>query len=479
MGPCWHDLRVTTTSRRTIVSGTLGAVGAALSGCAGNTHGGRPFPVAATTSGARASAPNLLVVITDDQRWDHISAAPSAPAYLSTPALDAMAAAGARGDNAFVTTALCSPSRATFLTGLYARRHGVQNNLTAWNPLQRTVFEPLNEAGYNCAFIGKWHMPGGIPDLRGVNQFITFTAQGGQGQYFDCPLLIDGVMTERPGSYITEDLTTLALEWISRQPTDQPWCLFVGHKAVHHQFEPPKHLHGLMDDVDLSDMPPEAFAFMSTLDRNVWEGTVRGYETLYRRYVETVLGVDEQMERLLAQIDLGTTNVMFTSDNGYSWGEHVLTGKRWAYEENTRVPFLAAGPGVAAGTVRPELILNADVAPTLLDWAGVTWGGEGGPQGRSLAPLLAGSAAAQGAWREDFLYEYFLDFPYNVPAMTASRTNEWLYIEFESEDPPQLFDVVADPSTAIDLAADKADVASEMAERLRRLREVVAAGGQV
>ncbi len=467
------------TSRRTVMTGGLAGLGAAvLTGCATEGTGGHPLPVAGGTTSAtrRSDTPNLIVIITDDQRWDHLSVSPSAPAYLSTPALDALAAQGARCDNAFVTTALCSPSRATFLTGLYARRHGVQNNLTRWNAAQRTVFEPLAEAGYDCAFIGKWHMPGGIPDLRGVNRFVTFTAQGGQGQYFDCPLLIDGVTTERPGTYISEDLTTLALEWISERPTDRPWCLFLAHKAVHHQFEPPEHLRGAMDGVDLSGLPPEAFSFMTTLDRNVWEGTVLGYERMYRRYVETLMGLDEQVGRLIKEIDLARTNVIYTSDNGYSWGEHVITGKRWAYEENTRVPFLAVGPDIARGTLRPELIINADVAPTLLEWAGVPWGGPGVPQGRSLAALLAGSSPV---WREDFLYEYFLDFPYNVPAMQAARTNDWLYIEFESADRPQLFDVRADPSTQHDLMDDSPDTARELAARLAALRTRVASEASV
>lgn len=478
-------ITVVSTSRRTVVGGALGALGsAALAGCSNESDGGRPLavetraPVPSAASGPR-KRPNLLVVLTDDQRWDHLSASPSAPAYLSTPALDRLAAAGTRFENAFVTTALCSPSRASILTGLYATRHGVQNNLTAWNPVQRTMFEPLAEQGYRCGFIGKWHMPGGIPDLRGVNRFVTFTAQGGQGQYVDCPLLIDGVPTARPDSYITEDLTTLALDWIGAQPTTDPWCLFLGHKAVHHEFQPPKHLEGAMDDIDLSGMPQEAFAFMTTLDRNVWEGTVQGLERMYRRYLETLLGLDEQMERLLAAIDLSTTAVVFTSDNGYSWGEHVLSGKRWAYEENTRVPMLVAGPGLAAGQVRDELVLGIDIAPTLLDLAGVEWGDGAVPQGRSMTTLLGRPDPGGAPWRSDFMYEYFLDFPYNVPGIQAVRTESWLWMEFDSADEPELYDVVADPRTQRNLRAVQPEVGAQLAQRLRELGETVRAGGPV
>lgn len=454
-----------------------GVVAAALAttvvGCSDETVGGHPLPVERSGSGSSKGKPNLLVIITDDQRWDHFSASPSAPKYLHTPAIDALANAGVRCDNAFVTTALCSPSRATFLTGTYASRHGVRNNLTAWDPALTTVFEPLMTSGYDCAFIGKWHMPGGVPDLRGVDRFVTFTAQGGQGQYFDCPLLIDGVMTPRPGKYITEDLTTQALSWLDERDEQTPWCLYLAHKAVHHQFEPPAHLLGTMDDVDLSDMPPEAYAFMTTLDRNVWEGTVAGLERNYRRYLETVLGLDEQIGRLLDSIDLTNTYVVFTSDNGYSWGEHVVSGKRWAYEENTRVPFLVAGPGISPGS-HDHLVTNADLAPTLLEWAGAAPLPEA--QGRSLAPLLAGRTQSL---RDDFMYEYFLDFPYNVPAMQAVRTDDWLWIEFDSDLAPELYDVHKDPHTRTNLSASEPEVATTLAARLSALRADVAAGAVV
>ena len=461
------------TTRRTLVGGALGVAAGSLSGCTDDAVGGHPIPVQVSGSPPGATQPNLLVVITDDQRWDHFSAAPGCPDYLTTPNIDRLAMAGARCDNAFVTTALCSPSRATFLTGKYATRHGVRNNLTAWDPAQTTVFEPLMTAGYDCAFIGKWHMPGGVPDLRGVSRFITFTAQGGQGQYVDCPLLIDGVMTPRPGTYITEDLTDFALDWLAQRPQDQPWCLYLAHKAVHHQFEPPAHLKGTMDNIDLSGLPPEAYAFMTTLDRNVWEGTVTGLQREYRRYLETLLGLDEQIGRLLDNIDLSNTYVIFTSDNGYSWGEHVITGKRWAYEENTRVPMIVAGPGISPSHPS-QLLLNADVAPTLLEWAGA--GALPEAQGRSFAGLLAQESSQ---WRQDFVYEYFVDFPYNVPAMQALRTDQWLWIEFDSDDDPQLYDIGDDPHTRHELRSSQPQEARVLAARLAELGAVIRSGGQV
>jgi N-acetylglucosamine-6-sulfatase len=416
------------------------------------------------------------MVVSDDHRWDHLSSVAGHPAFLQTPHLDALAARGVVASNAFVTTALCSPSRATYLSGLYASRHGVQNNLSAWNPQTRTFFEPLMAAGYDCAFIGKWHMPGSLPDLRGVDTFITFTADEGQGVYIDCPLLVDGTMTERPGTYLTDELTRLALEWINNRPPGRPYALWLAHKAVHHPFTPPPKFAGALADADVSSLPPEAFEFLSLMDSNIWEGTLGRLGDVYRRYCETLLGLDDQVGRLMTGLQergtLDSTYVVYTSDNGYSWGEHAITGKRWAYEENTRVPLIVAGPGIQAGTT-DALVLNTDVAPTVLEWAGAQ--PLAGVQGRSLAGLLAGGSAV----RERFMYEYFLDFPYHVPALAAVRDDQWLYVEYDGGRAPQLFDVLADPRTMSDLAGSDPGRVQALAAELADLRTVVADGGVV
>jgi N-acetylglucosamine-6-sulfatase len=449
------------------MAGAVGALG--LGACAQPAQPGG-LPVAVPVTNPDGDHPNLVVVVSDDHRWDHVSYHPDHPPFLNTPNLDRLASQAVVGTNAFVTTALCSPSRGTFLSGQYASRHGVQNNLTAWNPQTETFFEPLMAAGYDCAFIGKWHMPGQLPNLRGVDTFVTFTAEQGQGQYVDCPLLIDGVMTERPGTYITDDLTDLALEWIASRPAGKPYALWLAHKAVHHQFIPPARFAGALADADLSNLPPESFAFQSLMDENIWEGTLGDLRALYRRYCETLLGLDDQVGRLVDSVDLEDTYVVYTSDNGYSWGEHVLTGKRWAYEENTRVPFLAAGPGLRPGTT-DAMILNADLAPTLLDWAGVDPLPQA--QGQSVAAVLAGDRSGV---REEFIYEYFPDYPYHVPGMQAVRDDRWLYVEYDTGPAPQLFDVVADPRTQEDLAQRDPAKVAQMAARLGRLRERVEAG---
>ena len=463
-------------SRRAFLAGVAAVAG--LAGCAPAVTGGRPVPVPVDpvlASGARR--PNLLIIVSDDHRWDHMSCVPNHPPFLRTPALDQLAARGTLGANAFVTTALCSPSRASFLSGEYASRHGVMNNLTPWNPQTQTFFEQLMAAGYDNAFIGKWHMPGAVPDLRGVDRFITFTAEEGQGKYIDCPLLIDGVMTPRPDTYISTDLTDLAIEWIDERPNDKPWCLWLAHKAVHHQWIPPADLAGSLNGVDFSNLPPESFALLGALDRNIWEGSVGSMYALYQRYCETLMGLDREIGRLINRVDqrgeTDSTFVVYTSDNGYSWGEHVLTGKRWAYEENTRVPFLVAGPGIGMGTT-DKLLLNVDLAPTVLEWGRAAE--LPAAQGRSLVNVLTG---ANDLWRRDFLYQYFPDFPYNVPGISAARDEQWLYITYARGLAPQLFDVRADPLTQMDLIDAEPAVARRMQQRLGELESTVASGGIV
>jgi N-acetylglucosamine-6-sulfatase len=452
-------------TRRGLLAAGLGlGVTMGAAGCASQSSGGRPLPPASPATAAPGS-PNLLVILSDDHRADHLGVTGAVP-FLQTPELDALAEQGVRFDNAYVTTALCSPSRATLLTGQYASRHGVQNNLSAWIPGTPSFFDALAAAGYRCAYIGKWHMPGDLPDLPGVERFITFTIEEGQGVYRDCPLIIDGVETARPGTYVSTDLTDFALQWLAESDDGRPYCLVVAHKAVHHEFEPPDDLLGTYDGVTV-DLPDEAFTYQTLLDRNVWEGTAGRLQTSYRRYCETLLGLDREIGRLVALE--GNTVIVYTSDNGYSWGEHVLTGKRWAYDDNIKVPLIVRWPdGIAAtGRVIQEPILNIDIAPTLLDIAGVPIPAT--MQGTSFAPLLRGEDIE---WRDQIFYEYFADFPYQVPPSQAVRTDRWLYVEYDRGLPPELYDTLADPEQVVDLADDPAyaQTRQELSQRLAELR---------
>jgi N-acetylglucosamine-6-sulfatase len=388
--------------------------------------------------------PNIVFVLSDNQNWKFMSCA--GHPFLDTPNMDRLAGEGVLFTNAFVTTSLCSPSRASFLTGKYAHTHGVQNNFTPWDGSNRTFLEVLEDAGYDTAFIGKWHMPGRLPTLEGVDPFITFTIQGGQGRYLNCPLIVNG--EERPSRkpYITEELTDYAIEFIERE-RDAPFCLYLSHKAVHHRWTPPDHLADIYADKRLPF--PEGFDPWITVTRgHLFEGTNQGFASeLYRNYCRTIVALDEQLGRLLDRLDaLGmadNTLVVFAGDNGFFWGEHKLFGTgRWPYDDSIRVPFIVRYPGTIpdAGRRADQMVLNIDVAPTFLDVAGVPVPED--MEGASFLPILRSSSEPG---REAFLYEYFKDFPYRIPPTQGVRTEKYMYIEYEGRRKPELYDMRNDP----------------------------------
>lgn len=422
---------------------------------------------------AKADRPNIIFILTDDHRYDAMSC--SGHPFIKTPHLDRLASEGVLFKNAFVTTSLCSPSRASFLTGQYAHTHGVKNNLTTWNDANVTFLEILKKAGYDTAFIGKWHMPGkGLPKLRGVDRFISFTIQEGQGRYFDCPLYIDGVLTERKGKYITDDLTDFALEFIQKKRKN-PFCLYLSHKAVHQLFLPPADLKDLYNDIDVKQyLPKEADSWVTTVQGATWAGTFGTLEHHYLNYCRTVVALDRQIGRLLKTLDdmgiADNTVVIYAGDNGYFWGEHRFVDKRWAYEEAIRIPLIIRYPSLIKkpGRKAQQMALNIDIAPTILDLAGISI--PNNMEGKSLKPVLRlPDAPGRKAW----LYEYFKEFPYNVPRITAVRTDTHIYIEYGGRRKPELYDVVNDPKEKNNLINTKAGVTlqpqlKKMLEDLKR-----------
>ena len=397
---------------------------------------------------AKDQQPNIIFVLTDDQRWDALGCL--GHPFLQTPNMDRLAKEGVLFNNAFVTTSLCSPSRGSFLTGQYAHTHGVKNNICTWDNNNKTFLELLKGVGYDNAFIGKWHMPGELPKLKGVDRFITFTEQAGQGRYFDCPLIIDGVETERKGKYITEDLTDYALEFI-REERDNPFCLYLSHKAVHHQFLPPPELNDLYSDVDL-DLPKEYNSFISWTQGLTFSGVMPPLEHHYRNYHEALVAVDQQLGRLLSDLDrLGiadNTIIVYAGDNGYFWGEHRLVDKRWAYEESIRIPFIVRYPKMIqeGGRTSDEMVLNIDLAPTLLDLTNAPVPDY--MEGKSIKPILENQPINL---RDDWHYEYYKEFLYSVPEIHAVRTREYIYIEYKSRRQPELFNIKNDPKNMVNL----------------------------
>jgi len=433
--------------------------GASLAGATGL------FPGPLFAARQKNALPNIVFILTDDHRADHLGC--TGHPFLKTPHLDRLAGEGVLFENAFVTTSLCSPSRASFLTGQYAHTHGVRNNLTPWQNENVTFLERLKRVGYDTGFIGKWHMPGRLPQLRGVDEFVTFTARGGQGQYWDCPLIVNGKQTPSNKRYITDELTDRAMAFAGRD-RQNPFCLYLSLKAAHHDWLPPEELKGLYADAALP-LAPEADTWVTMTNGAMFAGTAGPLQYHYRNYCRVLTAVDHYVGRFLDFLDkkglADNTIVIYAGDNGYFWGEHRLIDKRWAYEESIRVPFIVRAPGLIRGPGRRagQMVLNIDLAPTLLEIAGI----KPGPaiEGQSILPILK-SPGTPG--REAWLYEYFSDFPYNVPGIDAVRTKDRIYIEYQGRCPPELYDLEADPRQRKNLM-DRVD-----ARELTGLRDMLA-----
>ncbi|HVF87608.1 MAG TPA: sulfatase, partial [Pyrinomonadaceae bacterium] len=360
---------------------------------------------------------NIIFILADDHRYDALGF--MGHPFLRTPNLDALARGGAHFPNAFVTTALCSPSRASILTGLYAHRHQVVDNN---NPVpDNLTFFPqfLQRAGYETALVGKWHMGGEIDDpQRGFDHWVSFK---GQGTYLPNQqgLNVNGRRVPQKG-YITDELTDYALDWLKSRKGDRPFMLYLSHKAVHSEFIPAERHRGLFRNQPFTPpltMNPQnhenAPAWVRN-QRNSWHGVDFPYHSdldiaeYYRQYTETLLAVDDSVGRVLDFLReknlLSSTLVVYMGDNGFAFGEHGLIDKRTAYEESMRVPLLMHCPElVRGGTAVKQVVANIDIAPTLLETAGLQ--APAGMDGKSFLALARDGDTAQ--WRDALLYEYY------------------------------------------------------------------------
>ena len=425
---------------------------------------------------------NIVFILSDDHRYDFMRFHPNAPKFLETPALDRMAGEGAHVRNAFVTTALCSPSRASILTGQYAHRHLVVDNSRMIR--EEAVFFPelLQKAGYKTAFIGKWHM-GGHTDAPqpGFNRWVSFP---GQGVYFDPELNVDGQRRQTKG-YTTDVLTDYAVEFLKEQNSRTPFMLYLSHKAVHAEFYPAPRHRGRYKDVEIKYPVTMADTERNYGDKPKWVREQRygwhgvnfmyhgdmNFETLYRRYAETLLALDESVGRVLDQLEKSglakNTLVLYMGDNGFSLGEHGLIDKRHAYEESIRVPMVAWAPGlIAAGTKIDPMVLNVDVAPTLMDAAGMAR--PDNMDGRSFLPMLAGKTVDD--WRKSFVYTYYWEYNYpHTPTVYALREDRYKFMFHHGVwDRNELYDLEADPDERTNLIAHPAhaDRVAAMQKRL-------------
>ncbi len=414
--------------------------------------------------------PNIIFILSDDHRFDVMSH--EGHPFAETPALDRLASEGVRFTRAYVTSSLCSPSRASFLTGTHPHRHGVWNNFTPWSNDNQTFLELMGASGYDTAFIGKWHMPGGLPELRGVDHFVTFTALGGQGVYENCPLVVNGEEEPSRKRYIAEELTDRAIEWIA-QHRERPFVLYLSHKSIHAPFTPDVQELGRHAEAAVP-LPQGSHPWILQTRAQYVHLNHRSLSDSIRTYVEAVESMDRQIGRVLAQLDetglTRDTMVVYASDNGHLWGEHGLVDKRWAYEESMRIPFLVRYPALqsAPGMRVERLVQNIDLMPSLLEAAGLPIPSH--VQGESFMPLLE-DPSADG--RDAIYYAYYFEPPYPAPTSEAIRTERFKYIEYDGL-PAELFDVAGDPRELQNLAADErfSSVQRRLAKRLRNERRI-------
>ncbi len=387
--------------------------------------------------------PNIIVIITDDHRHDFLGSV--SPETVQTPHLDRLAAEGIRYSNAFVTTSLCSPARATYLTGVHAHTHQVVvNEDMDLRPATPTIAQLLQKEGYKTAFIGKWHMARRSTARPGFDHWVSFH---GQGEYFTNTLNVNG-QWELCKNYITDELTDRAISYV-KTSGDQPFLMFLSHKAVHEPFEPAKR-----DTARFAGLTVPQFDHSGgTRDKAPWKENRQqgsGGQRI-QRYRQTLSSVDDNLGRLMASLQeqgiLDDTVIIYAGDNGYMLGEHGgLWDKRAAFEPSIRVPLIMRYPARAkAGGVQQNMVLNLDLVPTLLDLAGA-----------EVSPLLQGrSWLEEGPGRDSFLYEYFASEG-KVPTCLAVRTRRWKLVTFPQnpEFEAELFDLQADPEETTNLAGD-------------------------
>ena len=475
---------------------------------------------------------NVIFILSDDHRFDFMGFTGKVP-WLETPYMDQLAREGAYFPNTFVTTSLCSPSRASILTGQFSHTHTVVDN-SAPAPEDLIYFpQYLQEAGYQTGYFGKWHMGSSNDDPRpGFDHWESFR---GQGVYYNPVLNINGEHVKYGDStYITDLLTEHSVDWLRNRDKEKPFFMYLSHKAVHAMFMPARRHLGKYENEELI-LPPSFYTsampvkgrsnpygqedysgtvavenmeenyppgFLQERERNTgpfrtparnkeyygeqrmpdwqkhqresWHGVDYMYhgemdfETFYKRYCESLLAVDEGIGTILNYLEEEgldeSTMVIYMGDNGFSFGEHGLIDKRHFYEESVKVPFLVRYPEVLeGGQVIEKMVQNIDVAPTILELAGIQKPQQ--MQGTSIMPLIRGEEVE---WRDRIFYEYYWEYAYpSTPTMHGVRTDRYKYIRYHGiwdtnefydlqEDPHEMNNLIASPEHQ-DLIRDLAD----------------------
>jgi arylsulfatase A-like enzyme len=471
-----------TTTRRDFVQGSLAVAGTVLASSLPGVAAAEP----------KKKRPNLLFIYTEGQRADAQSIAGNP--LLKTPNQDRIAREGARFTNSFCTNALCAPARATALTGLYSKTTGARTNPhRRGEPLPSDIpifTDLLHQAGYEVAIVGKVHVQNGVRERYwdyyfGFNDAVTnyyfpTFREGRKG--------VIGKDVTYQNKYADDLVTDKALAWLNEEH-EKPICLLVWYQTPHAPYYRPRRLLDLYNGVpipkpvtfddDLKGYPGKPRAFADAHNKIGTQSDLtddaRSLEELVKDYYAGSVAVDENIGRLLQQLEksnqLDDTAILFTSDHGYFLGEWRLFDKRLMHEPSIRVPMAIRYPKkIKAGTVRDEMILNTDIAPTLLDLAGLPIPEH--MQGRSILGLAANEDNA--GWRKEWLYEYF-EYPgwENVKPNRGIRTERYKLIHYYLE--PQefeMYDLVEDPGERNNLYDNSKHAAlqKDLFHRMQQLR---------
>ncbi len=466
--------------------------------------------------------PNIVFIFADDHAAHALSAYAPHLRYgehiAETPRLDALAAEGMLFTNAFVTNSICAPSRATVLTGQYGHLNGVMTNGQALHPTDLAFPGLLREAGYRTALFGKWHLQ---EEPEGFDHYEVLT---GQGPYYN-PTLHSARDTVSYTGYTPEIITDRAVDWLASRDDDTPFLLMLHHNAAHRYWDPGPAELGMYGDTLLPepgtfhddasgraspaadpemsvaldlfprDLKLEAPRGLTAEQRAAWDRAYAAenawylsvadtlpaeeivawkYQRYIKDYLRTVAALDRSVGRVVEALERAgiteETLIVYTSDQGFFLGDHGWFDKRWMYEESLRIPLIVRWPGtVTAGSVNRDLVMNLDLAETLLDAGGAPV--PAAMQGRSLVPLLNGRAPAD--WRDAIYYQYF-EYPgwHMVRRQHGVRTDRYKLIHYYEVGEWELFDLERDPEELDSVHDDPryAAIRADLEARLTRLR---------
>jgi len=444
-----------------------------------------------TASEVKSGSPNIIFIMTDDHASHALSCYGSK--INKTPNLDRIAREGMRFDNCFCTNSICAPSRAVILTGKYSHLNGVVDNRSEFDGSQQTLPKLMQNAGYETAMIGKWHLK------SAPTGFDYWNVLPGQGVYHD-PEMIEMGRRKKHTGYVSDIITDQCLNWLKARKSEKPFYLMYHHKAPHRRWFPGERYAELYENIDIplpetfndnyDTRSPAAYAAEMKIEKHLDRKDLKieppenlkgqalkewKYQRYIKDYLRCVASVDDNVGRMLDYLDESglteNTVVIYTSDQGFYLGDHGWFDKRFMYEESLRMPLLVRYPKeIEHGSINNDIALNLDFAPTFLDFAGVEKPAD--LQGRSFRSLLQGNTPKN--WRTSMYYHYY-EYPavHMVKRHYGVRTQRFKLIHYYYDiDAWELFDLEKDPNELKNIYSDPSysGIVSQLKTELERLR---------